>query len=115
MLHRQVAVGQRLGLDALRGVDHQDHALARRQAAADLVAEVDVARGVDEVEGVALPIDAHVLGLDRDSPLALQIHRVEVLRAHVAGIDGVGDLQNAVAERALAVIDVGNDREVANA
>ena len=115
VLHRQVAVGQRLGLDALGGVDHQHHALARGQAAADLVSEVDVAGRVDEVQGVALPIDTHVLGLDRDPPLALQVHRVEVLRAHVAGIDGVGDLQNAVAERALAVIDVGNDREVANA
>ena len=114
VLHRQVAVGQRLGLDPLGGVDDQHDALAGRQAAADLVAEVDVTGRVDEVQRVALPVDAHVLGLDGDAPLALQIHRVEVLRAHVTGIDGVGDLQNAVAEGALAVVDVGNDREVAN-
>jgi hypothetical protein len=61
VLQREVAVGQRLGLDALRRVDDEHHALAGRERAADLVAEVDVAGGVDEVEGVALPVDAHVL------------------------------------------------------
>ena len=40
----QVGVGQRLGLDALRRVDDEQRALARRQAARDLVGEVDVAR-----------------------------------------------------------------------
>ena len=97
VLHGQVAVGQRLGLDALGGVDHQHHALAGGEAAADLVAEVDVAGRVDQVERVALPVDAHVLGLDRDAPLALEVHRVEVLRPHVAGVDGAGDLEDAVA------------------
>ena len=46
-------VGQRLRLDALGGVDDEDGALAGLQAAADLVAEVDVAGRVDEVEPVA--------------------------------------------------------------
>ena len=93
----------------------QDHALAGGQAAADLVAEVDVAGRVDQVEDVALPVDADVLGLDRDAPLALEVHRVEVLRPHVAGVDGAGELEDAVGERALAVVDVGDDREVADA
>ena len=44
VLEGQVAVGQRLGLDALGGVDQQDDALAGGQAAGHLVAEVDVAR-----------------------------------------------------------------------
>ena len=48
----EVDVGQRLGLDALRGVHHEDRALAGLEAAADLVAEVDVAGRVDEVEPV---------------------------------------------------------------
>ena len=50
-----VAVGQGLGLDALGGVDQQDGPLAGGQRPADLVAEVDVAGGVDEVEDVVLP------------------------------------------------------------
>ena len=50
---REVDVGERLGLDALGGVDDEDGALARLEAAADLVAEVDVAGRVDQVEAVA--------------------------------------------------------------
>jgi hypothetical protein len=44
VLDRLVAVRERLRLDALRRVDEQDHAFARGEAAAHLVAEVDVAR-----------------------------------------------------------------------
>ena len=44
VLEGQVAVGQGLGLDALGGVDQQDHALAGGQRPGHLVAEVDVAR-----------------------------------------------------------------------
>ena len=83
--------------------------------AADLVAEVDVAGRVDQVEGVALPGDPHVLDLDGDAPLALEVHRVEVLLAHVPGVDGAGQLEDAVGQRGLAVVDVGDDREVADA
>ena len=50
VLEREVAVGEGLGLDALRGVDEQDRALAGGEAARHLVPEVDVAGGVDEVE-----------------------------------------------------------------
>ena len=85
VLDRLVAVRERLRLDALRRVDEQDHALARGEAAAHLVAEVDVAGRVDEVDDVAVLLEPDVLGLDRDAPLALEVHRVEVLRAHVAG------------------------------
>jgi hypothetical protein len=41
-VERGVAVGHRLRLDALAGVDHQQRAFAGRQRAADLVGEVDV-------------------------------------------------------------------------
>ncbi len=54
MLERQVGVGERLRLHALRGVHDQHGALARGERAADLVVEVHVARGVDEVERVGL-------------------------------------------------------------
>jgi hypothetical protein len=48
----QVGVGQRLRLDALRGVDQQQRALAGRQRPRDLVAEVHVPGRVDQVEDV---------------------------------------------------------------
>ena len=114
VLEGEVAVGQGLGLDALRGVDDEDDTLTRGEGPAHLVAEVDVAGRVDQVEDVAVPLDADVLGLDRDAPLALEIHRVEVLLAHVARLNSAGDLEDAVGERRLAVVDVGDDREVAD-
>ena len=97
------------------GVDEQDHALARGEGAADLVAEVDVAGRVDEVDDVAVPFEAHVLRLDGDAALALEVHRVEVLGSHVARVDRARQLQEAVGERRLPVIDVGDDAEAANA
>src|ERR671937_1696604 len=69
---------------------------------------------VDEVELVALPVDAHGLCLDRDPALALELHGVEHLLAHLPTRDGVGELEDAVGERRLAVVDVGDDRKVAN-
>ena len=118
VLHRQVEVGEGLRLDALRGVDEQDGALARGQRARHLVGEVDVAGGVDHVEGEGVPGDlpGHPDGLrlDRDAALALDVHPVEVLRPHVARLDHAGDLQHPVGQRRLAVVDVGDDAEVAD-
>ena len=113
----QVGVGDRLRLDALGGVHHEQRALARRQAAADLVREVDVPGRVDEVQLVGLAVarlveDAYRLRLDRDAALALEVHGVEQLLAHHPGIDRLGHLQDAVGQRRLAVVDVGDDGEV---
>ena len=114
VLERQIAVGQGLGLDALAGVDDEDHSLAGGERARHLVAEVDVARRVDEVDDVVAVVEVHRLQLDGDAPLALEVHRVEVLLAHVTGVDGAADLEDAIRERRLAVVDVGDDRQVAD-
>ena len=115
----QVGVGQGLGLDALGGVDDEQRALARGEGARDLVGEVDVAGRVDEVQLVGLAVaggveDADGLGLDGDPALALEVHGVEQLGAHRPGVDGVRDLEDAIGQRRLAVVDVGDDREVAD-
>ena len=118
LAQREVDVGQRLGLDALGGVHDEDRALARLQAAADLVGEVDVAGRVDEVEPVGEAVEGRVLEadgprLDRDPLLALEVHRVEDLAHHLAAFDRVRQLEQPVRERGLAVIDMRDDREVA--
>ena len=114
VLDRQVRVRDRLRLDPLRRVDDQQRALARLQRPRDLVGEVDVPGRVDQVQLVALPHHADGLRLDRDPALALELHRVEQLLAHLAAGDGLGDLEDAVGERRLAVVDVRDDREVAD-
>ena len=60
-------------------------------------------------------LDPHVLGLDGDAPLPLDVHGVEVLLPHEPGVDGARDLQDAVREGRLAVVDVADDGEVADA
>ena len=115
---RLVDVGEGLGLDALGGVDDEERALDGAHRAGDLVGEVDVAGGVDEVEDVgpgrpcARVVEADGLGLDGDAALALDVHGVEELRLHLAVGDGAGRLDQAVGERRLAVVDVGDDGEV---
>ncbi len=88
-MQRQIGVGERLRLDALRSVHHQQRAFAGLQAARNFVGEIDVAGRVDQVELVdlavaGLVIQAHGVGLDGDAALALQIHGVEHLLHHFA-------------------------------
>ena len=114
VLDREVGVREGLRLDPLSGVDDEQRALARLQRPRDLVREVDVPGRVDQVQLVALPQHAHGLGLDRDPALALELHRVEQLLLHVAVGDRVGRLQDAIGQRRLPMVDVGDDREVAD-
>ena len=118
-VHGERRVRDRLRLHALGGVDNKDGSLARCERAAHLVGEVDVARGVDEVELVGLAVvgivgDAHGVALDGDAALSLDVHGVEQLGLHVALLNRVGELENTVRDGRLAVVDVRNDREVAN-
>ena len=114
-----VAVGDRLRLDALGRVDHQQRAFAGGQRTADLIGEVDVPGGVDEVELVGLAVarlvrQRHGLRLDGDAALALDRIGVEHLRLHLAVGQAAADLDDAVGKRRLAVIDVRDDGEVAD-
>jgi hypothetical protein len=79
-----------------------------------------MARGVDQVQHVLLAVVRLVsepdrVRLDGDAALALEIHRVEDLRFHLARLQSAGDLEKAVGERRLAVVDVGDHREVTDA
>ena len=44
--------------------------------------------------------------------LALEIHGVEDLRLHLARLQGAGELEEAIRQRRLAMVDVRDDREV---
>ena len=118
-VERVIDVGERLRLDALARVDDEERALAGRQRARDLVGEVDVAGRVHQVEDVGLAVlgpvfEPHGLRLDGDAALALDVHRIEHLLDHLALGDRPGLLDQPVGERRLAVVDMGDDREVAD-
>ena len=118
-VHGHHGVCHGLGLDALRGIDNQHRALACRKGARNLVGEVHMARSIDEVEMVELPIvgtvvDANRLALDGDAAFALNVHRVEHLLLHVALGNRFRHLEDAVGKRGFAVVDMGNDGEISN-
>ena len=119
MLHGHVGIGQGLGLDSLAGIHQEHRALAGGQGARHFIAEVHVTRCVDEVERVGGPIQvqlhAHRVRLDGDATLALQVHGIQHLIAHLARGQRGRALQHAIGQRGFAVVDVRDDAEVARA
>ena len=123
-LDRSVGVGDGLRLHALRGIDDQDRPFAGLERLLHFVVKVDVAGRVDEVQHELLAIriflalvfveDGDGAGLDGDAALAFQVHVVEHLVLKFAFGDGAGAHEQAIGERALAVVDVGDDGEIAN-
>jgi hypothetical protein len=78
-----------LRLDPLRRIDHQQGTIAGRQGARYFVREIHVARRIDEVQLVGLPVtrakaQRHALCLDGDAAFALQVHGIEHLVFHLA-------------------------------
>ena len=119
VLDRLVDVGEGLRFDALRCVDHEQRAFAGGEAARNLVGEVDVAGGVHQVQLVGLTVacgvaEADGLGLDGDPALALNVHVIKDLLAHLAVRQPAGGLDQPVGEGRLAMVDVGDNAEVAD-
>ncbi len=119
VLDRLVDIGERLRLDALRRVDHQQRALARGEGAADFIGEVDMAGRVHEVELIGLAVargvvEAHGLRLDGDPALLLDVHVIKHLLGHLAIGQPSAMLDQPIGKRRLAMIDMGNDTEIAD-
>ena len=119
--NRTQAQGQRLGGHefglghrALGGVNQQHNAVHHGQDALDLATKVSVAGGVDDVDARAFPFDRSRLGQNGDAAFTFQIVRV-----HGAFSNGLvfperaGLFQEFIHQRCLAVVHVGNDRNVA--
>ena len=118
-VHRQVGVGQGLGLNALGGVHHQHGPFTGGQRPGHLVVKVHMAGGVDQIEDVVLPVLGGVhqgdrVGLDGDAPFPFQVHVVQQLVFHLPQRHRLGQLQNPVGQGGLAVVNVGHNAEIAN-
>src|SRR5690554_6316603 len=73
--------------------------------------------GVNQVERIFLAfifiIHLNGMALDGDTAFALQVHVVEHLRLQVLAFNGLGELQQAVCQRAFAVVNMCNNTEIA--
>ena len=96
------------------GIDQHDRAIHHVEDALDLAAEIGVAGRIDDVDAGVLPDQRRRLGQDGDAALALEIvgiHRAlgdALVLAKRAGL-----LQQPVDQRGLAMVDVGDDGDVA--
>ncbi len=100
---------------AVDRVDEQQHAVDHVHDPLDLATEVGVTRRVDDVDLHAAVHDRGVLGHDRDSALPLEVIRVHDPLGHLLVLaEDVALTEHPVDERGLAVVDVGDDRDVAD-
>ena len=108
--------GDRLRLHAGHGAEDQHGAVEHAQRPLDLDREVHVARGVDDVDLVVVPLDGGGRRGDRDPPLALQLHVVHHRALTLDLLDHVGAagvIQDPLGQRGLARVDVGRDADIA--
>ena len=118
--HREVRL-ERLAQDeaglrerAFARVDEEEHSVDHGERTLDLAAEVGVTGGVDDVQRHVAVLHRRVLGEDRDALLAFQVVRVhDPLVDVLVGAKRAGLPQERVDEGGLAVVDVGDDRHVA--
>ena len=78
-----------------------------------------MARGVDEVQNIVLPIVRPVIEpdgarLDGNAALALEVHGIQDLVFHLALVDRVALLEKPIGQRRLAVVDVRDDGEISD-
>ena len=99
---------------AFGGIDQQHRAVDHVEDALDLAAEIGMARRVDDVDARSLPEDGGDLGEDGDAALALEIVGVHGALGHPLILaKGTGLGEQPVDQRGLAVIDMGDDGDVA--
>mmetsp|Transcript_40368 Transcript_40368/g.97937 ORF Transcript_40368/g.97937 Transcript_40368/m.97937 type:complete len:414 (-) Transcript_40368:3-1244(-) len=106
----------RLRLRPFRRVDEEKHSIHHVEHALHFAAEVRVPRRVDDVHLDPVVLERRVLRQDRDAALALlvvAIHHSLVL-ANAAGAQRAGGLEHRVDQRGLPVVDVRDDRDVAD-
>ena len=96
-------------------IDEHQGSVGHVQHPLDLATEIGVARGIDEINLHPPIVDGDVFGQDRDAALVFQIIGVENTLAHQLARTVLAALaKHAIDQGCFAVIDVSNDRQVAN-
>ncbi len=105
-------------LDALGGVEHHHGAVDRGQRAVGVLAEILVARCVEQVKGEPLMLEAHHRRGDRDAALALDRHPIRAHPPPLAArldftrqLDSPAKQQQFLGQGGLAGVGVRDDRK----
>ena len=97
------------------GIDQEQDAVNPRQCSLNLAAEVGVSRRVDDVDLYAVVVDRGVLGENRNTALFLEIVRVHDAGDQLLVLPECPRLpEHMVHQRRLAVINVRDDRDIAD-
>jgi hypothetical protein len=104
-----------LRLRAVEGIDDEHDAVDHLENALHFAAEIGVTGGVDDVDVIILVLERGVFGLDRDAFFALEIHRIhDAFDDGLVGAKGARLAEELIHERGLAVVNVGDNGDVAN-
>ena len=99
---------------AVDGIHKQQHRVDHGEHALNLTTEVGVPRRIHNVDAVVAVVNGGVLGENRDAPLFFLIVGIhDPLCINSAAIKGARLAQQAVNEGRLAMVDVGDDGDVA--
>ncbi len=100
---------------AFHCIHQEEHAINHVHDAFHFTTEIGMAGRIDDIDGDAVVLDAGILGKDGDATLSLQVIGIE----HAFGkllvlMEDVGLAQHAIDQGRLAVVDMGNDGDVAD-
>ena len=110
--------GHGLGLHPGHRTQNENRAIENAQRAFDFDREVHMARSVDNVDKVFIPFAVSRRGLDRNTPLPLQFHRIHLRADAVLSLDVVDDpdplrvKKNSLRQCRLSGINVRADSDV---
>ena len=97
------------------GVNQQNHAIDHAQYALHFAAEIGVPGGIDDVDVVATVFDGGVFGENGNAAFFFEIVAVHHALVYLlVGAEGAGLAQKLVDQRGFAVVDVGDDGDVAD-
>src|SRR5207244_5939588 len=100
---------------AFAGIDQQHYSIDHLQRALDFAAKVAVAGSVDNIYLYAFVKDCGVLRQNSDATLALELVRVHYAFDEILiGSERTALSQHGVDQRSFAVVDMGDDGDIAD-